>query len=64
MATDPTPVPARAWHTLDAAAVAAKLGSGPVRGLAEAAVAARQAQYGPNATRAGRRRNLTPIASA
>ncbi|MBW4089838.1 MAG: cation-translocating P-type ATPase [Proteobacteria bacterium] len=64
MAPDPAPSPARAWHTLDGEAVAARLGSDPVQGLSEAAVAARQAQYGPNAIRAGARRSRLRMLAA
>lgn len=64
MAADPTSPPARAWHTLDADAVATRLGSDPVHGLTEGAAGARQAQYGPNAIREGpRRSNLRMLAA-
>ena len=64
MAPDPAPSQPRAWHTLDAEAVAARLGSDPGQGLSEATVSARQAQYGPNAIRAGARRSRLRMLAA
>lgn len=64
MEPDATSAPTRAWHTLDADAVAALLGSDPVHGLTAAAAGARQAQYGPNAIREGPPRNRLRMLAA
>ncbi|MCW3473833.1 cation-translocating P-type ATPase [Limobrevibacterium gyesilva] len=57
MAVEETPSVAPTWHTLDADAVAARLGSDPARGLPAREVGARQARYGPNAIREKARRS-------
>uniref|UniRef100_UPI0013C2BB54 cation-translocating P-type ATPase n=1 Tax=Azohydromonas sediminis TaxID=2259674 RepID=UPI0013C2BB54 len=45
----PTPTPGSPWHALDAADVAARLGTDPERGLADDEAARRQQAHGPNA---------------
>jgi P-type Ca2+ transporter type 2C len=64
MAPDPTSAPARAWHTLDVDAVAARLDSDPVLGLSETEAGARKARYGPNAIREGPRRSKLRMLAA
>ncbi|WP_119287863.1 cation-translocating P-type ATPase [Azohydromonas sediminis] len=45
----PTPTPGSPWHALDAADVAARLGTDPERGLADDEAARRLQAHGPNA---------------
>ncbi|HET8996037.1 MAG TPA: cation-translocating P-type ATPase [Acetobacteraceae bacterium] len=56
--------PGTAFHTLDVAAVAERLGTHPAHGLSAADVVERQSRYGPNALREGQRRSKLRMLAA
>ncbi len=62
--SDGSPPGTCAWHTLDAAGVAARLDCDLAHGLPAAELAARQAQYGPNAIREGAQRSKLRMLAA
>jgi Ca2+-transporting ATPase len=53
---EPEPTAPPPWHSLDGAAVTARLGSDADHGLSDTTAESRLAQYGPNAIREGARR--------
>ena len=56
MSSDTAGPASAVWHTLDGGDATVRLSSDPDRGLSLEEVTKRQAQYGPNAIRAGKRR--------